>query len=168
MASRRLRDLPVLVLLGIKCALILLEQRHFFLSTKPANYPSQLERQQHVFSTQIRSAMGKKNVSVRLGGIDSNEINPFVASAANISQIILFSLTILLTVVYTILIIVRPTFRRNKLNWFTVNITLQTTLFSTLMFSLSIEQSSNDSKGLPCRIQEYLLNMAVCQVLYSH
>ena len=83
-------------------------------------------------------------------------------------EITLSSLTILLAFAYTILILVRPTFRRNKLNWFTVNITLQTTLFSTLMFSLSIEQSSNDSKGLPCRIQGYLLNMAVCQMLYSH
>ena len=78
------------------------------------------------------------------------------------------SLTIRLAFAYTALIIAQPTFRRNNLNWLTVNITLQTALFSIFMFSLSIDQLTNDASGLSCRIQGYLLDMAVCQILYSH
>ena len=84
------------------------------------------------------------------------------------TEIVFFSLTILLALAYTALIIIRPTFRRNKLNWFTVNICLSSVLFCVFLLNLTIRDILNIPNDLPCRIQGYLIIVAVCQVLNSH
>ena len=108
------------------------------------------------------------NVSLSPNGSTLDETNSNAFVILSIVELILYSLTVLLAFAYTILIIVRPAFRRNKLNWFIVNICLQSAVFSLVIQPLIIEQVSNISSALPCRIQGYLIIMAVCQMLYSH
>ena len=85
-----------------------------------------------------------------------------------ITQITVSSLTVLFALAYTALILIRPAFRQNKLNWLTVNICLQSALLSIITISLGTLQLLNIYNGLPCRVQGYIIIMAICQVLYSH
>ena len=78
------------------------------------------------------------------------------------------SLTILIALVYSIVLIIHPTLRANKLNWFTVNVCVTTMLLSGIMISMSIMRFTNTSNSLPCRTQSYLNIMAACQMMYSH
>ena len=86
----------------------------------------------------------------------------------SIIQIVVNSLTVLLRFAYTVLIIIRPIFRQNKLNWFTVNICLQSAAFCIFILPLTCEAIFDISSPLPCRIQAYLIIMAISQVLDSH
>ncbi|CAF1406519.1 unnamed protein product [Adineta steineri] len=47
----------------------------------------------------------------------------------DIVMLSIFSLTIILAIAYSILIVIRPVFRKNKLNWFTVNVCLASAWF---------------------------------------
>jgi len=88
--------------------------------------------------------------------------------ASDIIQIPLLSLTIILAIAYTVLILIRPTFRRNKLNWFTVNLCLTSLLLSIILLSMCINQLLNISSPFSCRAQAFFVNMASCQLMYSH
>ena len=85
-----------------------------------------------------------------------------------IIRVVLFSLTILLAFVYTALIIARPAFRQNKLNWFTVNICLQSALFCILVLLTIGGEALKIYRRMSCRVQGYLYEMLISQVLYSH
>ena len=94
--------------------------------------------------------------------------NLAIVSIVSNIRIGLSSLTVLLAFAYTALIVLRPTFRHNKLNWLTMNISLQSALFCISMLSLNIQQKLNVSSIFSCRLQGFFINMAICQVLYSH
>ncbi|CAF0864141.1 unnamed protein product [Adineta steineri] len=59
---------------------------------------------------------------------DNITFNRNVSSSSDfttiIAQVSILSLTIILAIAYTALIVIRPVFRKNKLNWFTVNVCL--------------------------------------------
>ena len=108
------------------------------------------------------------NVSLSPNGSTLDGVNLNDIVIPSIIELILYLLTVLLAFAYTGLITIRPAFRRNKLNWFIVNICLQSAVFSLVIQPLIIEQVFNISSALPCRLQGYLIIMAVCQMLYSH
>ena len=94
--------------------------------------------------------------------------NLAIVSILSTVQIILSSLTVLLAFAYTALIVHRSTFRHNKLNWLTVNVCLASALFCIFMLILNITQKINVSSSLSCRLQGFLIDMTICQILYSH
>ena len=108
------------------------------------------------------------NVSNQSNAATANGTIVSSISVPDIIQIVLLSLTILLAFGYTALIVARPAFRHNKHNWFTVNICLQSALFCIFTLSMNILQVNNVSDQLPCRVRGFLVDMAVCQLLYSH
>ncbi|CAF1277655.1 unnamed protein product [Adineta steineri] len=84
-------------------------------------------------------------------------------------EIPLLCLTIIFAIIYTIIILIRPTFRVNKLNWFTINLCLMSALLSVIMLLMSIIRIMGSSaSSLPCRLQGFLMNMTTCQLMYSH
>ncbi|UJR24853.1 hypothetical protein I4U23_006222 [Adineta vaga] len=84
-------------------------------------------------------------------------------------QVVLLSLTMLFDLVYIILILTQPTVRTNKLNWFTINLCLVSTLLSAVMLTMCITRIENDSSNaLPCRLHAFLINMPTCQLMYAH
>lgn len=109
-----------------------------------------------------------ENVSNQTIGYRADQTVVFTVSIPDVIQIVLFSLTIGLALAYTALIIVRPTFRQNKLNWFTVNICLYSASFCIIMLTMTILRVLNISDQFPCRFWGFLIDMAVCQLLYSH
>ncbi|CAF1110800.1 unnamed protein product [Adineta ricciae] len=88
-------------------------------------------------------------------------------SVADVIEIPILSLTILLALVYTILIFSRPVFRHNKLNWFTVNICISTILLCINI--LVMHGNRNDLfSSINCRVRAFFLLSAVNQLMYSH
>ena len=85
-----------------------------------------------------------------------------------ITQMVLLSLTVLLAFGYTALIIARPAFRQNKLNWFTVNICLHSAFFCIFMFLMIMERTLNIFGATPCRVDAFFTYGTIGQVLYSH
>jgi hypothetical protein len=121
------------------------------------------------------------NTTISMSNNNSNDSTPTigdqygttsVSSSNSISDFIqlpILSLIIILAIIYTILVLIRPAFRKNKLNWFTINLCLMSALLSTDMLALNIKQIMNESGGsIPCRLQGFLLYMTACQVIYSH
>jgi len=91
------------------------------------------------------------------------------SSVSDFIQIPILSLTITFAIAYTILILTRPIFRNNKINWFTVNLCLMSALLSIVMLLMSIKRVIDESSSsLPCRLQGFLQNMTTCQLMYSH
>ena len=107
---------------------------------------------------------------------DSNQTNGyrpdkrilFTLLIAGTVQLFFLSVTVLLAFAYSVMIIARPTFRQNKLNWFTVNICMQTVFFCIFVGLSVVQQRVDPSGGLPCRIQGFAFDMTIGQVLYSH
>ncbi|CAF4320766.1 unnamed protein product, partial [Adineta steineri] len=62
------------------------------------------------------------NSSILLSDESSNTISLSISSISVFIELPFILLTIIFAMFYVILIIIRPTFRRNKLNWFTVNV----------------------------------------------
>lgn len=84
-------------------------------------------------------------------------------------QIVILSLTIVLAIFYTVLISVRPAFRHNKLNWFTVNLCLASVLLSIVQLLMLIKRmASISSESFPCRLQGFLVSVCTCHLMYSH
>ncbi|CAF0767776.1 unnamed protein product [Adineta ricciae] len=83
-------------------------------------------------------------------------------------QISVSILSIILAVLYMVLVSTRPLFRKNKLNWFTVNVCLTSVFLCSIILQISIQQLLTVSSGLSCRLQAYLADMAACQMMYSH
>ncbi|CAF4098917.1 unnamed protein product, partial [Adineta steineri] len=54
-------------------------------------------------------------------------------STTGIAMLSIISVTTVLAIAYSILIVIRPAFRKNKLNWFTVNVCLASAWFSITM-----------------------------------
>ncbi|UJR11062.1 hypothetical protein I4U23_015246 [Adineta vaga] len=108
-----------------------------------------------------------KNITV-----DSNQSISNVGfsddSTTIIIQLPILLLSIILAIGYTILILSRPIFRSNKLNWFTINVCLTSAWLCILIFGIQIQQLLNISSRLSCRLQGYLSDMAACQLMYSH
>lgn len=88
--------------------------------------------------------------------------------AIGYAQTPIFILTILFAIFYTILIFLRPTFRQNKLNWFTANICLTNALFCIIMLSLDIQILTGRFTGISCRFQTFLIFSSVCQLMSAH
>jgi hypothetical protein len=109
-----------------------------------------------------------QNSSAFLSGGQSENNNSASISVSDYIMMPCLSLTILFALGYSILLIVHPTFRANKLNWFTINVCVTTMLLSGVMISMSIMKFTNTSGSLPCRTQSYLNIMAACQMMYSH
>ena len=112
--------------------------------------------------------MNNSNVSLESTGSNVDQDSLHVIPISGVIHIVLSSLSILIAFAYTALIVLRPTFRHNKLNWLTINICLASALFCIFLLSLNIQWKLNVSGSLSCRLQGFLLDMAICQVLYSH
>ncbi len=93
------------------------------------------------------------------------------SSHISVSDFILLpilSLTIILAIAYIILVLIRPTFRNNKSNWFTINVCLTIALLSTILLQMNIMQIMNLSSSESCRAKTFSSVMAACQMMYSH
>jgi uncharacterized membrane protein len=90
------------------------------------------------------------------------------SSVTDFIMLPLLALTIVLAFTYTILILIRPVFRANKLNWFTINVCLMSTFLSIVMSLMTITRMMNTSSSLPCRAEGFLTAMAASQMMYSH
>ena len=108
------------------------------------------------------------SLSNQTTGSQADQTAAFALSSPDLIQMVLFSLTICLALAYTALIVVRLTFRHNKLNWFTVNICLCSAFFCIIMLTMTILRVLGISDQLPCRVRGFLIDMAVCQLLYAH
>ena len=98
--------------------------------------------------------------------IENNNLpNTFVFDSILLTTL---SLTILLALGCIILIVIRRPFRRNKLNWFTINVCATTILLSVVMVSLTVNHYSSPKNSIPCRLQAFLTIMSACQMMYSH
>ncbi len=103
------------------------------------------------------------------GGQSGSNSGSSDSNISNLIQLPIHFLTIILAIAYTILVLVRPTFRNNKLNWFTINLCLMSVVLSLMMLTMSIKQIMDDtSSSIPCRLQGFLLTMPACQLMYSH
>jgi hypothetical protein len=106
------------------------------------------------------------STSTNVGQVDSSDLSGSLV--LDIIQLPILSLTIILAFAYTILVLVRPVFRANKLNWFTINVCMTSAFLSTIMLAMTIKEVQNESSSLPCRAQGFLLVMAAYQMVYSH
>lgn len=109
-----------------------------------------------------------ENGSASVSSGQSENNNSVSISVSDYVVLPSLSLTIILALAYSILIIIRPTFRANKLNWFTINVCITTILLSCVMMTSSIMKFMNTSSLLSCRAQSFLTVMAACQMMYSH
>ncbi|CAF2442812.1 unnamed protein product [Rotaria sp. Silwood2] len=108
------------------------------------------------------------NDSISTNG-NSSDIPDFSRSSVpDYIQLPLFLLTIILACLYTILILIRRTFRSNKLNWFTINVCVMSALLSLIMLMMTTKRLLNVSSSLPCRVEGFFLDMGACQLMYSH
>ena len=89
-------------------------------------------------------------------------------SVAVIIQIPILSVIIIFVIGYTVLILLRPTLRKNKLNWFTINVCVTSAFFAIIMLETTVEQLLNVSSGLSCRSEMFLVAMASSELMYSH
>jgi hypothetical protein len=89
------------------------------------------------------------------------------STIVDIVEIALTLLTVLLAVAYMLLILIRKTFRLNKRNWLNVNVCLSTVLLSLNLFLFTIIRIENISI-MSCHLQDFLLAMAACQMMYAH
>ncbi|CAF0904480.1 unnamed protein product [Adineta ricciae] len=114
--------------------------------------------------------MNKNSTNTKNSHPPSNQTQFFVFSKDSVADVIeipILSLTILLALVYTILIFSRPVVRQNKLNWFTVNICISTILLCINV--VVMHGNRNDqSSSINCRIRAFFLLSAVNQLMYSH
>ncbi|CAF1185442.1 unnamed protein product [Adineta ricciae] len=90
------------------------------------------------------------------------------SSLVPLIQIPILSLTIVLAVAYILLLLIRPAFRHNKLNWFTINVCLTSTCLSVYFLAINIQLVLNISNSLSIRLQFFLQYMGISQVTYSH
>lgn len=90
------------------------------------------------------------------------------SSVSNYVILPILSLTDVFALIYIITILVRPTLRNNKLNWFTVNVCLTTLLQSTIMLQSTIRQLLGVSSTLSCRLLTYISVVGASQMMYSH
>jgi hypothetical protein len=109
-----------------------------------------------------------QNGSASMNGGQSKNNDSTSISVSDYIQVPFLSLTIFLALGYSILVIIHPKFRANKLNWFTVNVCITTVLLSSVMMSMSIMKFVNTSSSLPCREQSFIIVLAACQMMYSH
>ncbi|CAF1236368.1 unnamed protein product [Adineta ricciae] len=93
---------------------------------------------------------------------------PSSSFTLTIIQTAIFFLTIVFAIAYTTLILVESTLRKNKLNWFTINVCLTSVLFSTIMIMLNIQQLLGVTGNISCQSTAYLVTMIACQLMYSH
>lgn len=98
----------------------------------------------------------------------SNYSGYSTSSVTDIIQLLLFLFTIFLAVAYTALILIRQTFRNNKLNWFTINVCITDALLSIVMILMTMKRLKNLPSILSCRIEGFLIDMSACQLMYSH
>ena len=101
-------------------------------------------------------------------GQDVNSVSSR-SSVSDFIQIPLLCLTIILAIAYIIIILVRPTFRINKINCLTINLCFTSALLGIVMLIMAIKRVIGDSSSsLPCRLQGFLQDMATCQLMYAH
>ena len=93
---------------------------------------------------------------------------PSASSIPNLIELILCSLTIALATGYITLILRRPTIRKNKLNWFTINICIATVLFCSIMLLNSFLDLLGAPSSSYCRVRGFFLTMPITQLMYSH
>ncbi|CAF1414248.1 unnamed protein product [Adineta steineri] len=108
------------------------------------------------------------NSSILLSNESSNTISLSKSSISVFIELPFILLTIIFAMFYVILIIIRPTFRRNKLNWFTVNVCIASVLLSINVLSMNIGRQFNVPNYIPCRVQGFLIIMSASQLMYSH
>ncbi|CAF1318337.1 unnamed protein product [Adineta ricciae] len=102
-----------------------------------------------------------------MNGSTALDSSPY-SSTLIIIQIAMFSLTIFFSIAYTTLILVESTLRKNRLNWFTINVCLTTVLFSTIMVMMNTQQLFGVTGNISCHSTAYLVTMIACQLMYSH
>lgn len=95
--------------------------------------------------------------------------NDSQTSIADIIQIPLFILIIILAGIYIILVLSRKTLRINKFNWLTVNVCFTIIFFAFIqLFSTSIRLYNVSETVVLCRVKGFVINMATCHIMYSH
>ncbi len=111
-----------------------------------------------------------KNESIsNSNGDESSGSYIFVSSSALIiTETVILLLAIILAIAYIALILIRPTLRNNKLNWFTINICLTSVWLSIILVWTGTLQLLNVPISLSCRLQAFLTDMGVCLLTYSH
>lgn len=113
-------------------------------------------------------ASNSSNSSIVIIGNGTSALSFSGASISDFIQIVFFSLTIIIAFFYTALILIRRTFRSNKINWLTVNICIMSALLSNAMVMMTVKRFFNIFNILPCRLEAYFVVMTVCQMMYSH
>jgi hypothetical protein len=93
---------------------------------------------------------------------------PSANSVPNLIEVTLCLLAIALATGYISLIISRPTFRKNKLNWFTVNICIATVFFCAIMLLSTFLNLLGVPASSYCRVRGFFLTMPMTQLMYSH
>jgi hypothetical protein len=116
----------------------------------------------------VPTANNNANTSISNGDKSSRSDLFLNSSVLLIIEIAILSLSIILAIAYIALIVIRPTLRKNKLNWFTINVCLTSAWLSIVLLWMSILQLLNVSISLSCRLQAFLTDMAVCLLTYSH
>ncbi|CAF1035039.1 unnamed protein product [Adineta ricciae] len=102
------------------------------------------------------------------GGPQGNTQSSSV-SVSDIIQIPLLSLTIISSILYIILVLVKRATRANKLNWYTINLCFASILLCIVMIIMCIKRIFDIStSSLPCRLQAFLVNTSTCQLMYAH
>ncbi|UJR06843.1 hypothetical protein I4U23_011131 [Adineta vaga] len=102
-----------------------------------------------------------------MNGSSNSDLSPS-STLPIIVQLSTYSLVIILAIAHTILILIRPTLRNNKLNWFTINVCLTSAWFSIILLVMGVKQLLIEFHGFSCYIQTFLIDMSACQLMYAH
>ncbi|UJR17286.1 hypothetical protein I4U23_004180 [Adineta vaga] len=97
-----------------------------------------------------------------------NRDNPVTNRISAIIQTPILLLTVIFCLFHTILIIIRPIFRKNRLNWFTINVCLTTLCLCLFLLLMDIQQLFDFWIIWSCRFIAFQMVMTTCQVMYSH
>lgn len=117
-------------------------------------------------NTNFSSPMNSTNSG---GGHSQQNTQSSSISVSDIVQLPVLSLTIIFSILYTVLVLVRRATRTNKLNWYTINLCFTSILLCIVLALMSIKRILNISTdSFPCRLQAFLINTSTCELMYSH
>ncbi|CAF3881106.1 unnamed protein product [Adineta steineri] len=89
-------------------------------------------------------------------------------AATGFVMLLILSLTVILAIAYSTLIVIRPAFRKNKLNWFIVNVCLASAWLGITVLATNIPELLNISNYSSCRIQETLMLRATAKEFHRN
>jgi hypothetical protein len=98
-----------------------------------------------------------------------SDVNISQSNLADIIQIPLFALIVILAGIYITIVLSRQILRSNKFNWLTVNICFTIIFFAFVqLFSTSVNLYNTTETVVLCRVKGFIVNMATCHIMYSH